>query len=497
MVVSSLLLIDVDGLRPDVFSAALQSGRLPGFSSLMGGERLERGLFQPVLSTAPSITFTSQASLFTGTHPSQHGIPGNQFFDRLGKHNQGAPRHYAFDVGDTLALEDAVLVFSDGLASNRLEAATIYDKLGIAGWHSIVAGHMYAHGADTWLRPSLLDLARFIKGSNLFGMSHADFDRQTLDNLLVAIDQNGLPDLITLYFLGLDHQSHTLGPQVQPEYLSSVIDPLISQLWQTVQELSRPAGKVPPLCAVFSDHGHILVPADDRHSLRLAFPFERELGNLFDALNLDVLDIPGESLNCDAIVASNGGLAHVYLRNRKSRHWAEQPDFERDILPVGLAFWQAHAYGRYAPELENTLAGVLVRDVERCGWGAPYQALTPQGLRSSLEDWFADQPPQDYADPVNRLNNLAGPMCGDILLISNYAGGYYFSGPMLGMHGGLHPEDSFATLAFGWPNVSEMEWQAVQAVIQQAIQARCQAENDRQPSTVDLLTGLMGLVQRL
>jgi len=47
-------------------------------------------------------------------------------------------------------------------------------------------------------------------------------------------------------------------------------------------------------------------------------------------------------------------------------------------------------------------------------------------------------------------------MSGDILLISNYSGGYYFSGPLRGMHGGLHPEDSFATLAFGFARCDEI-----------------------------------------
>jgi hypothetical protein len=339
-----------------------------------------------------------------------------------------------------------------------------------------------------------LNLARFINGSDLVGMNTAEFDRQTLESLFTSIYHDGLPNLITLYFLGLDHESHAHGPQVQSEYLSNVIDPLVSQLWQTIHELHNSTENKLPLCAVFSDHGHITVPDDDRHSLRLAFPFQRELGKLFDALGLDVLDVPGESLNCDAVVASNGGLAHVYLRNRKSRHWPGTPDFEQDVLPVGLAFWQAHAYGRFAPEMQNALAGVLVRDVEHQGWAAPYQALTPDGLRSSLEEWFEAQPAQEYADPVNRLNNLVGPKCGDILLISNYAGGYYFAAPMCGMHGGLHPEDSFATMAFGCPGLSKTEWLATRAALQQAIQTRCQAENGRQPSTADLLTGLMALI---
>ena len=491
MAASSLLLIDIDGLRPDVFSTALLGGQLPGFENLFGGARLERGLLQPVLSTAPSITFTSQASLFTGAHPAQHGIPGNQFFNRFGEYNHSQARHYAFDVGDLLAVEDAVLVFSEGLASSCLKAPTIYEKLASSRWKATVAGHMYAQGADSWLKPSFVELARFIKGKNLFGISPAEFDRQTSNNLLAAIEQSGLPDLTTLYFLGLDHESHISGPQIQADYLRQTIDPLINQLWLNLQEWGRITGKDLPLCAVFSDHGHIATPNDDEHSLRMAFPFDRELGEFFDALGLDVLDRPGESLNCDAVVGSNGGLAHVYLRDRKSKQWAQPPDFQHETLPAGLAFWQAHAHGRYAPELQNSLAGVLVRDIEQDGWEAPYQALTPQGLRLSLTEWFNAQPAQEYADPVNRLNNLAGPLCGDILLISNYAQGYYFSAPARGMHGGLHPEDSQATLAYGWPGASESAWQEAKTAIQQAILARCQAENNRQPSTTDLLTGLL------
>ena len=40
---------------------------------------MQRGLEIPALAPAPSITFTSQASLFTGTQPREHGVPGNQF----------------------------------------------------------------------------------------------------------------------------------------------------------------------------------------------------------------------------------------------------------------------------------------------------------------------------------------------------------------------------------------------------------------------------------
>ncbi len=484
-----LLLLDIDGLRPDVLHTGLIQGRLPNVARLLGGQELSAGLLHPLLAPAPSITFTSQASLFTGEHPGKHGIPGNQFFDRFGSHNRGVPRHYAFDVGDTLAVDDAVRVFNDGLASSCLQAPTIYELLAGRGLRSVVAGHMYANGAE-WLRPALTDLARFTKGGNLFGLEAAEYDRRTLENALAYLKRRGLPDILTVYWMGVDHQSHHHGPAAQLDYLSGVLDAMIGELWTEVGA-SAPSG-TRPLVVLFSDHGQIGVPADDRHSLRLGFPFEREMGHLFDALGLDVHDFPGEDPNCDAVVASNGGLAHVYLQNRRG-HWGDAPDFERDVHPVAGAFWQAHANGSYAAELQGAIAGVLARNVERDGWHAPYFALTPDGDQVSLSEWFAAQPADLYVDPVNRLNCLAGPGSGDLLLISNYSSGFYFAPPLAGMHGGLHPEDSWATCALGWPDVPAQDWMHVREVFQSAISTRCQAEGNRMASVADLFTGLMAL----
>jgi hypothetical protein len=490
--VENFLLVDIDGLRPDVFSAGLEAGCLPNIIHMLGGAELERGLLMPVLAPAPSITFTSQASLFTGAHPDKHGIPGNQFFDRFGTHHKGIPRHYAFDVGDTLAADDAVRVFTEGLAAQCLLAPTLHQLISARGKRSVSACHMYALDADVWLKPSLTSLARFTKGGNLFGLSAPEYDRHILKKALTELAGSGMPDILTIYFMGLDHESHVHGPQAQLGYLTDVIDPMLGELWAEIAIL---AGTKKPAVLIFSDHGQIGVPADDLHSIRLGFPFEREMGHLFDALGLDVHDFPGEDPNCDAVVASNGGLAHVYLQNRTGR-WADMPVFERDVLSVGEAFWEAHRAGAYAPELRQALAGVLVRDVEHQGWDADYLALTPQGDQVPLEEWFAVQPANLYADPVNRLRHLAGPLVGDLLLVSNYADGYYFAQPMSGMHGGLHPADSWATLALGWPGSSLQGWKAVKTAFKEAVQTRCQLENNRQPSTTDLLTGLSALLPK-
>jgi hypothetical protein len=494
MIPKHILLIDIDGLRADVFQAALEAGRIPNLARLLGAtaDGFTRGIQIPVLSSAPSITFCAQACLFTGSHPKDHSIPGNQFFDRFGTSSKGVPCHFAFDVGETLAVDDAVRVFTSGLAANRLLVPTFYEKMATRGYTSVVAGNMYGKGADSWLKPSLLKLGRFVKGGNLFGMESLEYDTHVLEKLLTYLEENGLPNITTMYFLGLDHDSHKYGPdKAQLASLTNNIDPLIGRLWEAMQAHLDADDSI--FVAIFSDHGQRGVIPDDEHSLRIGFPFDREMGYLFDALGLDVHDYPGEDPHCDAVLTLNGALADVYLQNRTG-HWREVPDFKRDVLPVGRAFWEATQTGKYAPDLKNSLSGLLIRNVEQDGWRAPYQALTAEGEIISLEAWFAMQPAGLYADPVNRLNNLVGLFSGDLLLMSNYDERYYFGNEISGLHGGLHPEDSHALLAYGWPAASATEWQSSKSAITTAIQSRCQAENGRHASIVDMLTGVEALL---
>ncbi|KAA3659307.1 MAG: hypothetical protein DWQ04_22775 [Chloroflexi bacterium] len=489
-----LLLIDIDALRADVFANALQQGLLPNIERLLGGAEMTRGMQISALSTAPSITFCAQASLFTGAHPNQHGIPGNQFFDRFGDAPAGKPRFYAFDVGDTLQVNDAVKVFTHDLAMKRLRVPTIYEMMAERGKTAVIAGNMYANKSSTWLKPSLTNLGRFLKGGNLFGMTPEAYDRHILNKLLKHIRKNGLPHIITLYFMGLDFTSHEKGPTAQSDYLVKHIDPMIGELWQAMQQ-KQPDVESRTLVALFSDHGQIEVIHDDRHSLKLGFPFDREMASFFDAIGLDVHDFPGEAPNCNAVLALNGGTAHVYLHNH-SGNWQTPPDFQRDVLPVGRAFWEAHQTGKYSIDLQGAISGVLLRNVEQDDWDAPYQALAPNGKIVPLANWFSQQPQTGYANPISRLQNLIGRYSGDILLISNYAEQFYFGDEHKGVHGGLHPDDSQATMAFGWPGLSAANWQPIQEIITQSIQQRCQTEGNRQPCITDLVTGLTAVTDQ-
>ena len=240
---------------------------------------------------------------------------------------------------------------------------------------------------------------------------------------------------------------------------------------------------------LFSDHGQTGITPDDIHSIRLAFPFERELEPLFTELNLDVHDYPGEGPNCNAVVAMNGGMAFVYLRNRQGA-WLEKPDFERDVFPIGKAFWEASETGKYSPELKHAISSIFVKNTEQDGWEGDYQALHPSGKLVSLEEWFYNVPPDIAQDPLARICAMNSGLTGDLVVVSNPSEGYYFSPPLSGSHGGLTSQESEAFLAASWP----MAIEGFKGRILDWIEDICKQEN-RQPALCDIQPILYDLME--
>lgn len=455
-----LLIIDIDGFRQDAFHAVLRSGGAPQLAALLGGAEAGWGIHLDPASTAPSITFCAQSSIFTGALPREHQIAGNQFFDRLSP----TPRFYAFDAGDTFEVGDAMAVFTgSGLLADTVSPATptLYETAAQYGFEATVAHHMLPRGARTWLPPTVFETARFIKSTSILGISSEDFDNRMVTRIREHLEEGNRPQILTAYFLGLDHESHQHGPSIQPAYVARSVDPLIGRLVELLKRHELFFGQThqaDTLVVIVSDHGQIDVPAQDRHAIQLGFLHERELAALFDSLGLDVHDLPGEDGATQAVVGSNGGLAHISLRGL-GRTWQQPPRYHEDVDRLAQALWQANEDGARAPDLRGALSAVLVRNVERDGWLAPYQAWTPNGLLP-VERYLADHPEILTVDAAARLNGLAGYTSGDLLLLSNYAGGFYFSSPVEGNHGGLHPDDSLTVLSFGWPGASpaQVEW---------------------------------------
>ncbi len=487
-----VVVLDIDGLRPDVLDRALAEGRAPGLARI-----LTPGRTLPVeaVSTAPSITFCAQTAMFTGVAPRESNVVGNQFFDRFGSWSEGQPHFYAFDVGDLLAVEDAPRIFTkpDGLLGTLIPASvsTLYEHAARNGLTSTVVYNMVGRGATEWITPSLIDIARFAKGGGLFGIEPARFDDEMTTRALQHLHSGSRPDVLTLYFLGLDHVSHHEGPAEQLPYLEHTLDADVRQIMAALESHDMLTDTI---FVVASDHGQIAVKDDRRHSLRLSFPFDNELAHVFHALGLDVHDYPGEAPACDAVVASNGGLAQVYLQHRQG-NWATPPRFEADVLPVARAFWQAHLTGAYSQELQGSLAMILARDVERDGWSAPYQAVTIDGQLVSVEAYLAATPGLETRSAPWRLQRLASPYAGDLILVANYADGFYFSVPMKGVHGGLASADSRAVLSFSQPFGDAQAAETTLAKLKAAIADRCQRDA-RSPDVSDLTGALLALLPR-
>jgi len=496
-----IVVIDVDGLRRDVFRAALAAGDLPNVERIVGGQRGKTACHVNALSTAPSITFSAQASIFTGQHPGVHAIAGNESFDRVGRISGGRPRHFGFDVGYTLAVDDAVRVFTDGLASQFLndEHPTLYEIASTHGLTSAVVYNMYARGADAWLPPSVVEIARFTKGKGVLGLEAGKYDGGMLGRLIEYLDAGNHPDVLTVYFMGLDHHSHVHGPASQPTYLRDVVDPQIGRLLDTLEVHGMSAVS---LFVLVSDHGQIEVVPDDRHSIRLGFPFDRELGHVFEALGLDVHDVPGEDPACDAVMGLNGGLAHVYLQHRAGR-WADPPRYEEDVLPVAEAFRHMNETGKYGDELRGSLELILARDAEHAGWRGEYRVYVGarsvdrsqrDGRTQPLADYLAAHPELEYADAVNRIRLAASVTTGDLILMANGREGYYFGAPTTGVHGGLYPGESETVLTFAYPGGSPDEIARLQETVASVVANRCASEGGREPSVADVVPVALALL---
>lgn len=481
-----VVIIDIDGLRRDVFQSAVTGGDLPNLRRIVGTGEEPTVCHVPALSTAPSITFAAQASIFTGAHPARHRVPGNECFDRLGFISNGKPRHFGFDVGDTLAVDDAIAVFRDDLADRLLnpETPTIYESGAAQGKTSLVAFNMYARGASHVIRPAITEIARFTKGKGLLGLEAGKYDAHMLEELEAAFQKaDPRPDLITAYFMGLDHHSHLYGPSSQADYLRSVIDPQLGRLLDLLDSSGMIEGT---LFALVSDHGQSPTPGDDAHTIRLGFPFDMELSPLFAALGLELHDLPGEDPAVDAVVGLNGGLAHVYLRHRQDE-WRVHPRYTADVLPVAQAFHELNSTGKYRDELKGALDLILLRDVERNGWDAEYQVYLGEGLTRPLAEWEAEQTDLPYLDVTNRINHTASSMSGDLILVSRATEGYYFGKEGLnGVHGSLSKEDSETVLSFALPGAAPSDIVSLRNTVETLVDQRCEREGNRQPGIVDM-----------
>ena len=232
-----VLLMVVDALASRVIIPAMDSGRLPNFSTLK-----RQGAFrEECLSIFPSITPAATCSIATGVYPQEHGIIGNFWFDK--SHNELA--YYGDDFWVILqrGLSDFFEDFLYKLNHCRIDAATIFELAENAGLSAASLNYMIYRGNHVheteipfWLRilpgvasgiqlrgPGIMMLGDFVATEiprkkididsdggllNRFGFQ----DEFTARELLELVHARHLPDVTLAYFPDNDYQSHEHGP---------------------------------------------------------------------------------------------------------------------------------------------------------------------------------------------------------------------------------------------------------------------------------------------
>ncbi|MFB3827688.1 MAG: alkaline phosphatase family protein [Bryobacteraceae bacterium] len=425
-----VVIIDIDGLRPDVFDKLYRDGKLPAFARLLGdpanGEAYKKAVrYANATTVFPSITFAAQASLFTGVYPGKHGIVGNSWFNR----NADDGVNYTGGVLDSPCVYEHGLNCEDGLANRHLRSQTLYEAAQPA-IQAVVVFNPFWKGAQRHFVPSVTDCWRFVEGesdSDVADMESsqedfAKYDQAMVDKALSTLG-DGPPDLLTVYFAGLDAIGHRYGFEAGSayvNYLTDEIDRQVDRLLTKCSESTRDPDWRNTLFIITSDHGRsqALQPGEANEYA----------GRIKRA-------IPGLD---SAVVRTNGGMAHIYIRDGSEwlAPWNKPPRFYEDILPAAAALVAAD-------DLKEIVWKVLVR--------TPEQGYFPVDSSGNI---MAPSRDSDLVGKRELIEALNHERSGDILVLLK-PGHYFLSWHdaehrwgIGASHGSIHEDDLAVPMIF-------------------------------------------------
>ena len=240
-----LLLISIDGLRPDHVIAADGLGlKVPNLRRFLAEGTYAEG----VQGVIPTVTYPSHTTLITGVWPARHGILANVVFDPL-RENQSGWYWYAEDI--------RVPTLWDAAARAGLSTASVQ-------WPVSVGARVTWNIPEFWRAgtPDDAKLLRAVSTPGLLAELEADLGPYPRALTPESDEQRGRyaarilekkrPNLLTLHLIALDHAEHESGPG-SPESLA-----VLERLDAVVGALRTAAETVAPgraYVAIVSDHG--------------------------------------------------------------------------------------------------------------------------------------------------------------------------------------------------------------------------------------------------
>jgi predicted AlkP superfamily pyrophosphatase or phosphodiesterase len=246
-----LVMVSIDGLRPDYVTAADTRGaKIPNLRRFLTEGAFANG----VVGVIPTTTYPSHTTLVTGVWPAKHGIFANTVFDPL-RRNQEGWYWYAEDI--------RVPTLWDAAARAGLVTASIQ-------WPATVGAHITWNIPEIW-RANTAEDAKLVRAVSTPGLLQ-DLERELgpYDHSLqveadeqrtrfaIRLLETKRPSLLTLHLIALDHTQHETGPG-SPETLAVLerLDTAVGRLREAAERLSPGRAWI----AVVSDHGFVKVDA--------------------------------------------------------------------------------------------------------------------------------------------------------------------------------------------------------------------------------------------
>ncbi len=397
----------VDGLIWEKFKAAISDSNpntMPRMKEVFGTNLATAFHFKKTHSIFPSITYAANATLVTGVYPQQHGIYGNNYFDRNTQKSI-----------DFIGITDAPMVYLDGLANRSLDTSveTIYDA---SPDPAIVGFHMYSrdNGGETlWVKPNPIEMFIYLDSAQ-------DYDLISVDRLLYKVQQyhdqyQKLPGIITLYLPGLDHISHKRGTAIQDGYIRDRLDLFFGHVLNGRGAFNGLRDYDPDLSSITfvlaADHGQTDV---NKHV---------SAGNLQDALKDALLStvIAYQSYDWDELedyfrIGYNDGMLQISIRPPGMTSWTQRLPADA-LVAIGN-------YLKYESAIAESLHLSMVYAQDR--YKIVDRDTAGNDQAHELETYFAGRSSSLYMEAAARIRGLQGAMAADIILTANYKSGYAF-----------------------------------------------------------------------
>jgi len=257
----SLLVISIDGMRPDYLSAADQHDlKIPNLRRIFATGVHARG----VRGVLPTVTYPSHTTLMTGVWPSKHGIYANTTFDPTGR-NMAGWYWYSEDIRVPTLWE---AVAKAGYVVGSVSWPVTVGARGIS-W--LIPEYWRAETAED------LKLVRVIATPGLMKELAPEAGAYTTDlndaipgdwgrtHYAEAIIRRKHARFLTIHLAALDHLEHQSGPfSAEADSTLEEIDRMVGTLQQAMRGENRNAA----ICIV-SDHGFAAV--DHQFNIRVPF----------------------------------------------------------------------------------------------------------------------------------------------------------------------------------------------------------------------------------